>query len=131
MVSHSQLSFLLPLTAPCTPRSTKLAAALGCKSNPAKLEECLQQADPGKITLMQSEVLTQPALLGLSFVPTVDGVFLTNTVEVHLQLCSCCCHIQHFSTFQYQFYSSPSFENVLHHKHQTIFFSPAGAAECR
>ncbi|XP_036943123.1 acetylcholinesterase-like [Acanthopagrus latus] len=68
-------------TAEAWRRSTKLAAALGCKSNPAKLEECLQQADPGKITLMQSEVLTQPALLGLSFVPTVDGVFLTNTVE--------------------------------------------------
>lgn len=62
-------------------RSTKLAVSLGCKSNPAKLEECLQQADPGKITSMQNEAVMQPAHLGLIFVPTVDGVFLTDTVE--------------------------------------------------
>lgn len=93
LLSHSRLSFPLPLTALCTSRSTKLAVSLGCKSNPAKLEECLQQADPGKITSMQNEAVTQPAHLGLIFVPTVDGVFLTDSVEVDLQLCSCCSYI--------------------------------------
>lgn len=97
--------------------------SLGCKSNPAKLEECLQQADPGKITSMQNEAVMQPAHLGLIFVPTVDGVFLTDTVEVDLQLCSCCSNILHFATFKHTFFLSPSFENFLHHKHQTMFCS--------
>ncbi|KAM9359168.1 cholinesterase-like isoform 1-T2 [Symphorus nematophorus] len=66
-------------------RSTKLATLLGCPtSDPAKLEACLQMADPGTITLKQYDVLTKPSLLALGFAPVVDGDFLPDEVEVLL-----------------------------------------------
>ncbi|XP_044059306.1 acetylcholinesterase-like [Siniperca chuatsi] len=66
-------------------RSMKLAKLLGCPtSHPAHLEACLQQADPGKITLKQYDVLTQTTILALIFVPHVDGDFLPDTVEMLL-----------------------------------------------
>ncbi|AWO99212.1 putative acetylcholinesterase-like [Scophthalmus maximus] len=66
-------------------RALVLATSLGCpKSNSAKLEACLQQADPGKIALQQHDVLTTPSLLGLPFAPVVDGDFLSDKPEVLL-----------------------------------------------
>lgn len=70
-------------------RSTKLAKLLGCPtSDPAYLEVCLQKAQPEKITAKQYDVLMQPSVLGLPFVPVVDGDFLREKVEVGL----CRCH---------------------------------------
>uniref|UniRef100_A0A8D3DI17 Carboxylic ester hydrolase n=1 Tax=Scophthalmus maximus TaxID=52904 RepID=A0A8D3DI17_SCOMX len=66
-------------------RALVLATSLGCpESNSAKLEACLQQADPGKIALQQHDVLTTPSLLGLPFAPVVDGDFLSDKPEVLL-----------------------------------------------
>ncbi|KAE8295463.1 Cholinesterase [Larimichthys crocea] len=66
-------------------RSTKLAKLLGCPtSDPAYLEVCLQKAQPEKITAKQYDVLMQPSVLGLPFVPVVDGDFLREKVEVLL-----------------------------------------------
>ncbi|XP_035535867.1 acetylcholinesterase-like [Morone saxatilis] len=66
-------------------RSSKLATLLGCPtSNAAHLEACLQQADPGKITAKQNDVLTHPTILALAFGPVVDRDFLPDNVEVLL-----------------------------------------------
>lgn len=63
----------------------KLAASLECPtSHPAHLEACLQQADPGKITSKQYDVVTSLAIIALPFVPVVDGDFLPDEVEVRV-----------------------------------------------
>ena len=70
-------------------RSTKLATQLGCPTSaPAKLEDCLQKADPGSIIAKQYEVLTKPTILALPFVPVVDGDFLPDEVEVGVCVCA-------------------------------------------
>ncbi|KAM9853496.1 cholinesterase-like [Aulostomus maculatus] len=67
-------------------RSVMLATLLGCPtSHPARLETCLQKADPGKITSKQYDVFTTPRFLALSFGPLVDGDFLPDKPEVLLQ----------------------------------------------
>uniref|UniRef100_A0A667ZYD9 Carboxylic ester hydrolase n=1 Tax=Myripristis murdjan TaxID=586833 RepID=A0A667ZYD9_9TELE len=59
---------------------------LGCPlSPPADLEACLQKADPQHIVIKQYEVLTQPSLLLLPFLPHVDNNFLLQEPEVLLQ----------------------------------------------
>ncbi|XP_054456848.1 acetylcholinesterase-like [Anoplopoma fimbria] len=66
-------------------RSMKLAMLLGCPSSPpSDMKACLQKADPQEISLKQNDVLTQPAMLGIPFVPCVDGDFLPDKVEVLL-----------------------------------------------
>ncbi|XP_008283300.1 cholinesterase-like isoform X2 [Stegastes partitus] len=65
-------------------RSLMLAKLLGCPTSHPALEDCLQLADPQKITTKQYDVLTQPELLALPFVPHVDGDFLPDKVEVLL-----------------------------------------------
>ncbi|KAM3616278.1 uncharacterized protein V6R79_015333 [Siganus canaliculatus] len=67
-------------------RATKLAELLGCPTSDPQLEECLLQLDAGKITLMQSDVITEPHLLAFPFVPVVDGNFLPDEVEVLLRI---------------------------------------------
>lgn len=70
----------------------KLATLLECPtSHPAHLEACLQQADPGKISSKQYDVVTQPTILAYSFVPVVDGDFLPDEVEVCVGVCFCVC----------------------------------------
>ncbi|KAK2847051.1 hypothetical protein Q5P01_010050 [Channa striata] len=67
-------------------RSLALAKSLSCPTSPvARLEECLQQADPSEITTKQYDVLTQASILSLPFLPVVDGDFLTDTPEVLLK----------------------------------------------
>lgn len=67
-----------------------LATSLGCStSNSAHLEACLQQADPGIITMKQYDVLTQPSILDLPFLPVVDGDFLPDKPEVGVCVCVC------------------------------------------
>ncbi|XP_063349272.1 cholinesterase-like [Pelmatolapia mariae] len=66
-------------------RSLMLAKLVDCPSSPAaRLEACLQQADPQKILTKQFEVLTQPSLISLPFMPHVDGNFLPDAVDVLL-----------------------------------------------
>ncbi|XP_029302493.1 LOW QUALITY PROTEIN: acetylcholinesterase-like [Cottoperca gobio] len=66
-------------------RSMKLVQLLGCPTSPpADMEACMQQADPLKISTKQYDVLTQPAIVDIPFVPHVDGDFLPDTVEVLL-----------------------------------------------
>lgn len=56
---------------------------MGCPTSPQnRLETCLQQADPLKMSVKQFEVLPKPVLVGLPFAPTVDGNFLPDEVEV-------------------------------------------------
>ncbi|XP_021164370.2 LOW QUALITY PROTEIN: acetylcholinesterase [Fundulus heteroclitus] len=65
-------------------RSLKLAKELDCPTHhSARLEACLQQADPQKISVKQFEII-QPSLLSLPFVPNVDRDFLPAEVEVML-----------------------------------------------
>ncbi|KAI3354402.1 hypothetical protein L3Q82_018921, partial [Scortum barcoo] len=66
-------------------RALKLATLLECPtSHPVQLEACLQKADPGKITLKQFDVLTQPKMASFPFAPLIDGDILPDTVEVLL-----------------------------------------------
>ncbi|XP_061575118.1 cholinesterase-like [Cololabis saira] len=66
-------------------RSLRLATLLGCPtSHQARLEICLQQADPEKISTKQFDVLTEPALIAFPFGPVVDGDFLGANIEVLL-----------------------------------------------
>ncbi|CAN9511484.1 unnamed protein product [Ophioblennius macclurei] len=66
-------------------RSLKLASLLGCPtSHPAKLEICLQQADPQTIISEQYHVDKKPSLFSTFFVPHVDGDVLPDEVEVLL-----------------------------------------------
>lgn len=66
-------------------RSLMLAKLVDCPSSPAaRLEACLQQADPQKVSTKQFEVLTQSSLLSLPFMPHVDGNFLPDAVDVLL-----------------------------------------------
>ncbi|KAM4742246.1 acetylcholinesterase-like [Anableps anableps] len=66
-------------------RSLMLAKLLDCPTHhSARLETCLQQADPQKISVKQYESITQPSILSLPFVPNVDGDFLPAEVEVML-----------------------------------------------
>lgn len=66
-------------------RSLMLAKLLDCPVTPsARLEMCLKQAHPQKISEKQYDVLTQPSVLLLPFVPIVDGDFLPAEVEVML-----------------------------------------------
>uniref|UniRef100_A0A3Q1HDI2 Carboxylic ester hydrolase n=1 Tax=Anabas testudineus TaxID=64144 RepID=A0A3Q1HDI2_ANATE len=66
-------------------RSLMLATSLGCStSDPAHLEACLQQADAGEITSKQNDVITQPSILVLPFLPVVDGDFIPDKPEVLL-----------------------------------------------
>ncbi|XP_028321562.1 acetylcholinesterase-like [Gouania willdenowi] len=66
-------------------RSLKLATLLGCPTSPpARLETCMQLADPKKIVEEQYNVFTKPSLLGFAFLPQVDGDFLPDQVEVLL-----------------------------------------------
>lgn len=65
-----------------------LASSLGCSmSHPADLEACLRKADPGKITSKQYDVLTQPSILALPFLPVVDEDFLPDKPEVGVCVC--------------------------------------------
>lgn len=67
-----------------------LATSLGCStSDPAHLEACLQQADAGEITSKQNDVITQPSILVLPFLPVVDGDFIPDKPEVGLCMCVC------------------------------------------
>lgn len=60
-----------------------LARLLDCPtSNPVHLEACLQRADLHKIAMKQFDILTQPSLLAIPFIPHVDGDFLPDKVEV-------------------------------------------------
>ncbi|XP_071352795.1 acetylcholinesterase-like [Trachinotus anak] len=64
-------------------RALRMASSLGCPTSPpAKLEACLQSADPEKITVKQYDVTT--SILSLVFVPVVDGDFLPDKPEVLL-----------------------------------------------
>ncbi|XP_037534427.1 cholinesterase-like [Nematolebias whitei] len=64
-------------------RSLMLAGLLGCPtSHSTRVEACLQQADPQKITVKQYEINLQPSILVIPFPPVVDGNFLPATVEV-------------------------------------------------
>lgn len=66
-------------------RSLMLAKLVDCPSSPAaRLEACLQQADPQKVSNKQFDVLTQLSLLSLPFTPHVDGNFLPDDVDVLL-----------------------------------------------
>ncbi|XP_030600407.1 acetylcholinesterase isoform X1 [Archocentrus centrarchus] len=66
-------------------RSLILARLLECPtSDPVRLEACLQQADVKKIAMKQFDVLKQPLLLAIPFIPHVDGAFLPDDVEVLL-----------------------------------------------
>lgn len=66
-------------------RSLMLAKLVDCPSSPAaRLEACLQQADPQKVSNKQFDVLTQSSLLSLPFTPHVDGNFLPDNVDVLL-----------------------------------------------
>ncbi|KAM6933104.1 acetylcholinesterase-like isoform 1-T1 [Xenentodon cancila] len=66
-------------------RSLKLATLLGCPtSDQARLEICLQKADPKTIATKQYDVLTEPSLLALPFGPVVDSDFLPAKIEVLL-----------------------------------------------
>ncbi|KAF6720812.1 Acetylcholinesterase [Oryzias melastigma] len=62
-------------------RSMRLSEALGCtKSKRGPLETCLELIKAKVITEMQYNITKSP-LLDFPFVPTVDGVFLTDEVE--------------------------------------------------
>uniref|UniRef100_A0A8C6MA17 Carboxylic ester hydrolase n=1 Tax=Nothobranchius furzeri TaxID=105023 RepID=A0A8C6MA17_NOTFU len=66
-------------------RAMMLGKLLGCStSHPVQMEDCLQQADPQRISEKQYEVLTKPTVLALPFLPVVDGDFLPDQVEVLL-----------------------------------------------
>lgn len=75
-----------------TCRGQNLGAVLGCSnSTPALLEACLQKADVTAVALQQYNVFTSSELLGIPFVPVVDGVFLPSDLNVkflvHLMRC--------------------------------------------
>ncbi|XP_040903059.1 acetylcholinesterase-like [Toxotes jaculatrix] len=66
-------------------RALMLARTLGCPtSHSDELEACLQKADPDEITKKQHTIPVEPSLLGLSFVPVVDGDFIPDKPEVLL-----------------------------------------------
>uniref|UniRef100_A0A3Q1ESN3 Carboxylic ester hydrolase n=1 Tax=Acanthochromis polyacanthus TaxID=80966 RepID=A0A3Q1ESN3_9TELE len=65
-------------------RSLMLAKLLGCPTSHPAVEDCLQRADPQKISMKQYDVLTPPQILAFPFVPHVDGDFLPDKVEVLL-----------------------------------------------
>ncbi|XP_037124588.1 acetylcholinesterase-like [Syngnathus acus] len=67
-------------------RSMMLATLIGCPtSSPAQLDICLQTTDPWVITSLQFDVVTEPTILPFPFVPTVDGDFLPDEIQVLLQ----------------------------------------------
>ncbi|XP_018536669.1 acetylcholinesterase [Lates calcarifer] len=64
-------------------RAKKLATSLGCSTNPAEMEACLQKANAGDIALKQFDVLSQ-SILAIPFIPVVDGDFLPDKPEILL-----------------------------------------------
>lgn len=65
-------------------RSMKLVTLLGCPTSPpAKMENCLKQADPLTILSKQSDIQKEMADFA-PFVPHVDGDFLPDKAEVLL-----------------------------------------------
>lgn len=61
---------------------------LGCSnSTPAALETCLQQANVTEVAMRQYDVFTSSELLGIPFLPVVDGDFLPSDVDVCLLKC--------------------------------------------
>ncbi|XP_068601316.1 acetylcholinesterase-like [Brachionichthys hirsutus] len=66
-------------------RAERLATTLGCRTSElADVEACLQEAEPQTMTLKQYEVFANLTITPFPFVPVVDGVFLTDKVEVLL-----------------------------------------------
>ncbi|XP_043974963.1 acetylcholinesterase-like [Gambusia affinis] len=66
-------------------RSLKLAKLLGCPvDQPARLEYCLLNADPEKMSRKQFENLVPPSVLSLPFVPYIDGDVIPSDIETLL-----------------------------------------------
>ncbi|XP_075905947.1 cholinesterase-like isoform X2 [Nelusetta ayraudi] len=66
-------------------RGQNLGTALGCSnSTPAVLETCLQQANVTEVAMRQYNVFASGELLGIPFVPVVDGAFLPSDVDTLL-----------------------------------------------
>uniref|UniRef100_A0A3B5R1T2 Carboxylic ester hydrolase n=1 Tax=Xiphophorus maculatus TaxID=8083 RepID=A0A3B5R1T2_XIPMA len=66
-------------------RSLKLAKLLDCPvDDPARLEYCLLNADPEKMSLKQFENLVPPSVLSMPFVPHIDGDVIPSDIETLL-----------------------------------------------
>ncbi|XP_023206732.1 acetylcholinesterase-like isoform X2 [Xiphophorus maculatus] len=66
-------------------RSLKLAKLLDCPvDDPARLEYCLLNADPEKMSLKQFENLVPPSILTMPFVPHIDGDVIPSDIETLL-----------------------------------------------
>ncbi|XP_066565473.1 cholinesterase isoform X2 [Amia ocellicauda] len=64
-------------------RSLTLAELLGCPTgNNSNVIACLRSKTPQEIVNKQSIVIKDPALVGTTFVPTIDGDFLTDSPDV-------------------------------------------------
>uniref|UniRef100_A0A4W6E800 Carboxylic ester hydrolase n=2 Tax=Lates calcarifer TaxID=8187 RepID=A0A4W6E800_LATCA len=57
-------------------RAARLAKNVGCSTDPAEMEACLQKASADDILLQQFYVFTKASILGSPFVPVVDGDFV-------------------------------------------------------
>ncbi|KAM9801347.1 cholinesterase-like [Neosynchiropus ocellatus] len=67
-------------------RSVMLAGLIGCPTSPAaRMEMCLQKADPKAIASKQFGVLDKKMMFGIAFTPLRDGDFLPDHLEMLLQ----------------------------------------------
>ncbi|XP_056139820.1 acetylcholinesterase-like [Lampris incognitus] len=67
-------------------RAMNLGKLLGCPlSPPDNLQSCLQGIKPEKIISKQYDVVTDPSVIQLPFVPNTDGIFLPKTPQELLQ----------------------------------------------
>ena len=80
----AEWNFVSPFEA--TQRGFDLASKVGCNTSTTELAiDCLMKADPKEITKQQSFVLNVNKMFPYSFVPTVDGKFITKHPLEHLE----------------------------------------------
>lgn len=66
-----------------TSRGQRLGTLLGCStSDPTALETCMQQANVTQVAILQYQVFSNTDIIGIPFLPVVDGVFLPDKPDV-------------------------------------------------